>query len=82
MKMKIKNVENVDIFLDVVLKCKGKVELVTQEGDILNLKSKLCQYVALSKMFSETKTDEIGDFDIIVYEPEDMNLLFDYLISG
>ncbi|MDD4699967.1 MAG: polya polymerase [Oscillospiraceae bacterium] len=80
--MKIKNVENVDIFLDVVLKCKGKVELVTQEGDILNLKSKLCQYVALSKMFSETKTDEIGDFDIIVYEPEDMNLLFDYLISG
>jgi len=79
MKMKIKNIENVDKFLEVVLQCKGKIELVTQEGDILNLKSKLCQYIALSKMFTETKIDDI---DIVIYNQEDMSLLFEYLIRG
>ena len=43
--MKIKNINNVDKFFEVVDSCKGKVELVTGEGDRLNLKSKLCQYV-------------------------------------
>ena len=79
MKMKIKNIEDVDRFLEVVLKCNGKIELVTQEGDILNLKSKLCQYIALSKMFTEAKIDDI---DIVVYDPEDMTLLFEYLIRS
>jgi len=79
MKMKIKNIEDVDRFLEVVLKCNGKIELVTQEGDTLNLKSKLCQYIALSKMFTEAKIDDI---DIVVYDPEDMTLLFEYLIRS
>ena len=39
--MKIKNINNVDKFFEVVDSCKGKVELVTGEGDRLNLKSKL-----------------------------------------
>ena len=77
--MKIKNIEDVDRFLEVVLKCNGKIELVTQEGDTLNLKSKLCQYIALSKMFTEAKIDDI---DIVVYDPEDMTLLFEYLIRS
>ena len=45
--MKIKNINNVDKFFEVVDSCKGKVELVTGEGDRLNLKSKLCQYLAV-----------------------------------
>ena len=35
--MKIKNINDVDKFFEVVDSCKGKVELVTGEGDRLNL---------------------------------------------
>lgn len=79
MTMKIKNIKDVKRFLEVVLRCKGQVELVTKEGDILNLKSKLCQYIALSNMFTEAKIDDIN---IVVNEPDDMRLLLEYLVKG
>lgn len=79
MTMKIKNIKDVKRFLEVVLKCKGQVELVTKEGDILNLKSKLCQYIALSNMFTEAKIDDIN---IVVKDPEDVSLLMEYLVRG
>lgn len=53
-------------------KCKGTIELVTSEGDRLNLKSKLSQYIALTQMFKDAQIDEI---EIIVSEPEDMSRL-------
>lgn len=77
--MKVKNITDVEKFLNVINKCSGKVELVTNEGDRLNLKSKLCQYIALTHMFTEAKIDDI---EIIAYEPEDTKLLLDYLIRG
>ncbi|EIW20684.1 MULTISPECIES: hypothetical protein [Pelosinus] len=77
--MKIIGITNVDKFLAVLDKCQGKIELVTSEGDRLNLRSKLCQYLALSKIFSEAKIDEI---EIITSEPEDAKLLLEYLIRG
>ena len=39
--MKVQNISNVDKFFQVIDSCAGKVELVTGEGDRLNLKSKL-----------------------------------------
>ena len=45
--MKVSNIKDIDKFFEVVDSCKGKVELVTGEGDRLNLKSKLSQYVYL-----------------------------------
>lgn len=77
--MKIKNITDVNKFFNVLEKCKGKIELVTSEGDRLNLKSKLCQYIMLTKVFSEAK---IGDIEIIASEPEDISLLLDYLVRG
>ena len=77
--MKIIGITNVDRFLEVLDQCKGRIELVTSEGDRLNLKSKLCQYVALSKIFSEAEIDEI---EIIASEPEDVKILLEYLIRG
>lgn len=77
--MKIKNITDVNKFFQVLDKCKGKVELVTSEGDRLNLKSKLCQYIALTKVFSDAKIDEI---ELVASEPEDINLLLEYLIRG
>ena len=39
--MKVQNITDVEKFFSVIDSCKGKVELVTGEGDRLNLKSKL-----------------------------------------
>ena len=50
--MKVSNIKDVDKFFEVVDSCAGKVELVTGEGDRLNLKSKLSQYVSLANIFS------------------------------
>ncbi len=65
--------------MEVIDQCKGSIELVTSEGDRLNLRSKLCQYVALSKIFSEAK---IEDIEIIASDPEDLTLLLQYMIRG
>lgn len=77
--MKILNIKDPESFFKVLTKCEGDVFLVTSEGDNLNLKSKLCQYLALSTMFSESKIDEI---ELKVTNPDDINLLMDYLIRG
>lgn len=66
--MKIQNVKDIDGFFKIVDGCKGKVELVTGEGDRLNLKSKLSQFVSLAKVFAD---DVIPEMDLVVYEPED-----------
>ena len=50
--MKVSNIKDIDKFFEVVDSCKGRVELVTGEGDRLNLKSKLSQYVSLANIFS------------------------------
>ena len=49
--MKVSNIKDIQKFFDVVDSCAGKVELVTGEGDRLNLKSKLSQYVSLTVRF-------------------------------
>ena len=77
--MKIQNITDIEKFFEVVDSCEGKVELVTSEGDRLNLKSKLSQYVSLANVFSDGTIDEI---EIIAYEPEDREKLLKYMVQG
>lgn len=77
--MRITNINNIEKFFEVVDQCKGKVELVTGEGDRLNLKSKLCQYVSLANIFSN---GEIPELEIIAHEPEDVNRLVAFMMDG
>ena len=77
-KMKVTHITDIDKFFEVVDSCKGKVELVTGEGDRLNLKSKLSQYVSLANIFSN---GEIPELEIVAYEKEDIDKLMDYMIS-
>ena len=56
--MKVQNITDIDAFFKVVDNCKGRVELVTGEGDRLNLKSKLSQYVSMARY---RKTDQFYD---------------------
>lgn len=77
--MKVSNITNVEKFFEVVDSCTGKVELVTGEGDRLNLKSKLCQYVSLANIFS---VGEIPELEIVAYEREDIDKLMSFMING
>lgn len=77
--MKVQNITDVKKFFEVVDSCKGKVELVTGEGDRLNLKSKLCQYVSLANIFSN---GEIPELEIIAHEKEDVDKLLSFMING
>ncbi len=56
----ILNLHNIDVaeFLAVLDTCEGNVFLVTNEGDRLNLKSKLCQLVGLTKLIEGGKIAE------------------------
>ena len=76
--MKVMGIKDIDKFFEVVDSCKGNVELVTGEGDRLNLKSKLSQYVSLANIFSN---GEIPELEIVAYEKEDIDKLMDYMIS-
>ena len=77
--MKVSNIKDVDKFFEVVDSCNGKVELVTGEGDRLNLKSKLSQYVSLANIFSG---GEIPELEIVAYEKEDIDKLLNFMING
>lgn len=77
--MKVHNIDNIERFFEVIDHCKGKVELVTGEGDRLNLKSKLCQYVSLAKIFSN---GEIPELEIIAHEKEDVDRLLEFMFKG
>lgn len=78
--MKIKNIKDVEGFFKVVDSCEGKVELISSEGDRLNLKSKLCQYVSLATLLN---TDaQIPELEIVAYEPEDTQKLISFLMKG
>ena len=77
--MKVTNIKDVDRFFQGVDSCAGKVELVTGEGDRLNLKSKLSQYVSLANIFS---AGEIPELEIVAYEKEDIDKLMHFMING
>ena len=77
--MKVTNIKDVDKFFSVVDSCKGRVELVTGEGDRLNLKSKLSQIVSLANVFSN---GEIQELELVAYEREDIDKLMNFMING
>ena len=77
--MKLYNIKDIDKFFKVVEGCKGKVELITGEGDRLNLKSRLCQYVALAEAFSNKN---IPEMEIVCYEAEDVDKFLNLMAGG
>ena len=77
--MKVSNVTDVNKLFEVIDSCKGKVELVTGEGDRLNLKSKLSQYVSLANICT---VGTIPELELVAYEPEDIQKLMEFMING
>ena len=77
--MKFQNIDNVEKFFSVIDECRGRVELVSPEGDRINLKSKLAQYLSLASVFSN---GYIKELDLIAYEREDVDRLLKFMYQG
>ena len=77
----IMSLHNVDVseFLTVLDTCKGNVFLVTPEGDKLNLKSKLCQLVGLTRLIEGGK---ISEAFVVCENKEDESKLFRLNLLG
>ena len=52
--MLLKNIHDVDAFMDAINHCRGDVILTSRDGkEQLNLKSRLSQYVAIERLHRE-----------------------------
>ncbi len=78
MNVKFSSVADVDAFFQVVDSCRGKVELISGEGDRLNIKSKLNQYVSLVKIFSK---ETVGRLEVVAAEATDMEKLMNFMMN-
>ena len=76
--IELHNVE-VQAFLAEIDKCEGNVFLVTDEGDRINLKSKLCQLIGLTQLIEGGK---ISNAHLECQKPEDESKLFRFNIFG
>ncbi len=77
-KIQLHNVD-FDDFIKAVDECKGDVYLETNDGDVLNLKSKLCQMLGLSTILKNT---EVTEATIRCTNPDDETMLFRFNLYG
>lgn len=68
-----------DEFIRALDSCKGDVFLETDEGDVLNLKSKLCQIMGIANIL---KNATVSEATIRCTNPEDETLLFRFNLYG
>lgn len=77
--MTLENVTNIEGLFEIINSCKGNVELVSEEGDRINLKSRLSQYLAVAGVFAKGYVREL---ELNVEDPEDMNKILEFIVSG
>ena len=77
-KIKLHNI-NFEDFIKAIDECKGDVFLETTDGDILNLKSKLCQMIGLTTILKSTEIDEA---EIRCTNQDDETMLFRFNLYG
>ena len=75
--MRVKKINNVDAFFKALDKCTGRVELITDEKDVLNLASKLTQFIGLTRIFSNP---EIESYEIVCYNIDDFEHIKEFLV--
>ena len=75
--MKVENIKDIKEFFKVIDACEGTVELVSPEGDRINLKSKLTQMISLANVFSN---GDIRELELVAHEPKDVERLLNYMM--
>ena len=79
MKIKVMNITDVDRFFGTIDRCEGKVELITDNGDIYNLKSKLGQFASLAKIFFNGKIPVV---ELVTHCPSDAGMIINYMMHS
>lgn len=77
--MKLSNVDNIPGLFKVIEECKGRIDLVSPEGDWINLKSKLGQYFVLANAFSD---GYIKELELRAYNEEDASKIIKFMYQG
>lgn len=75
--MRVKQIKDIDGFYKALNKCVGRVELITDERDILNLASTLTQFIGLTTVFSNPNVES---YEIVCYNPEDFKHIEQFLV--
>ena len=68
-------------FMELLDKAKGEVYLITDEGDRINMKSKLCQLYGLKILLTAVRDGKISA-SLDCSDPDDTTMFVDYLFSG
>lgn len=76
--MTLENIQNIEGLFDVINQCQGSVELVSEEGDCINLKSRLAQYLTLAGAFSN---GYIRTLELRIADPADKERIFEFLLN-
>lgn len=70
---------NVQELCELVDKCKSDVYLITKDGNRLNLKSKLCQMIGLTKLI---QGGTISEATLCAVDQDDDTMLLRYVLYG
>ena len=78
--MKFENVKNVERLFQIIRdECSGTVELVSSEGDRINLKSRLSQYISMVRLLD---TDFVKELELVASDPADVDRLLRFMRDG
>ena len=75
-QMKLLNIKDLDKFFEVINSCDGQVYLISKEGDRLNLKSTLCQFIA-----REVFSGEVDELEIVTHNSKDTIKLIKFMME-
>ena len=78
--MKFENVKNVERLFQIIRdECSGTVELVSSEGDRINLKSRLSQYISMVRLLD---TEFVKELELVASDPADVDRLLRFMRDG
>ena len=78
--MKFENVKNVERLFQIIRdECSGTVELVSSEGDRINLKSRLSQYISMVRLLD---TEFVKELELVASDPADVDRLLRVMRDG
>ena len=67
--------------VDMLDKAKGNVYLKTEDGNTLNLKSKLCQLYGIRSLLETAKNSTVSA-DLEIENPEDEVMFLNFLVNN
>ena len=78
--MKFANIQNVEKLFQIIRdECTGTVELVSTEGDRINLKSRLSQYISMVRLLD---AEFVRELQLVASDPADVERLLRFMRDG